>query len=144
METLNGLSARSIQYLIITKKWNSDLEFYKLEIKFLRSLLEANFNTLLNGGDKETVKRINSDLVQINEEKIQLECSLTDQIKQLELMAEDIIPEDMTIVAGNQIRLEYMVSDLFSEYKDLKREIFDLVHEASAQSKQPGQVAHLN
>src|SRR5438045_2342756 len=135
MESLNGLSARSIQYLVIAKKWSSDLDFYKLEIKFLRSLLKANFNTMLNNGNKENVKRINNDLVQIDEEKIQLECSLNDQIKQLEVMAEDIIPEDMTIVAGKQIRLEYMVSDLFSEYKDLKREIFDLIQEVSSQSK---------
>jgi hypothetical protein len=144
MESLNGLSVRSIQYLVIAKKWSSDLEFYKLEIKFLRSLLEDNFNTLLNNGDREAVKRISNDLVQIDEEKIQLECSLSDQIKQLELMAEDIIPEDMTIVAGKQIRLEYMVTNLFSEYKDLKREIFDLIQEVSSQSKQLGQVSHLN
>ena len=144
MESLNGLSVRSIQYLVIAKKWSSDLEFYKLEIKYLRSLLEANFNTLLNNGDREAVKRISNDLVQIDEEKIQLECSLSDQIKQLELMAEDIIPEDMTIVAGKQIRLEYMVTNLFSEYKDLKREIFDLIQEVSSQSKQLGQVSHLN
>ena len=144
METRNGLSARSLQYLVIAKKWSSDLEFYKLEIKFLRGLLEANFNTLLNNGDKENVKRINNDLVQIDAEKVQLECSLNDQIKHLELMAEDIIPEDMTIVAGKQIRLEYMVSDLFSEYKDLKREVFDLIQEALSQGKQLSQAAHLN
>jgi hypothetical protein len=144
MESLNGLSARSIQYLAIAKKWSSDLEFYKLEIKFLRSLLGANFITLQNNGDKETVKRINNDLVLIDGEKTQLECLLDDQIKQLELMAEDVIPEDVTTIAGKQIRLEYMVSDLFSEYKDLKREIFDLVQEVSAQGKQIGQLTCLN
>ena len=144
MESLNGLSARSIQYLVLAKKWNSDLEFYKLEIKFLRSLLEINYLTLQNSGDRDTVKRINNDLVQLDLEKRQLECSLNDQIKQLELMAEDIIPEDVTTIAGKQIRLEYMVSGLFSEYKDLKREIFDLVQEASAQGIQIGQLTCLN
>jgi len=136
METLNSLSARSLQYLVIAKKWSSDIEFYKLEIKFLRSLLGANFITLLNNGDKETVKSINDDLIRLDEEKTRLEYSLGDQIKQLELMAEDIIPEDATQVAGNQIRLEYMVAELFSEYKDLKREIFYLVQEASMRNKQ--------
>ena len=144
MESTNGLSARSIQYLVIAKKWSSDLEFYKLEIKFLRSLLGVNFIALLNNGDKETVKRINSDLIQIEKDNKKLESSLTDQIKQLELMAEDIIPEDATTIAGKQIRLEYLVTDLFSEYKDLKREIFDLVQEASAQGNHAGQLTHLN
>lgn len=141
---MNGLSARSIQYLVIARKWSSDLEFYKLEIKFLRSLLGVNFISLLNNGDKEIVKRINNDLIQVEEDNIRLECALIDQIKQLELMAEDVIPEDATTIAGKQIRLEYMVTDLFSEYKDLKREIFDLVQEASAQSIHTGQLTHLN
>lgn len=144
MESLNGLSARSIQYLVIAKKWSSDLEFYNIEIKFLRSLLGVNFITLLNNGDKEIVKRINTDLSQLDEEKAKLEYSLNDQIKQLELMAEDIIPEDVTTIAGKQIRLEYMVTNLFSEYKDIKREIFDLVQEASAQCNQGEQFTHLN
>jgi len=135
METLNSLSARSLQYLVIAKKWSSDLEFYKIEIKFLRSLLGVNFITLLNNGDRETVKNINSDLARLDEEKTQLEFALNDQIKHLELMAEDVIPEDATQVSGKQIRLEYMVADLFSEYKDLKREIFYMVQEASMQSK---------
>ena len=77
-------------------------------------------------------------------EKDQLERSLNNQIQQLELMSEDVIPEDATQVAGKQIRLEFMVTDLFSEYKDLKREIFYLVQEASAENKQLGRLAFPN
>lgn len=138
METLNSLSTRSLQYFVIAKKWSSDLEFYKIEIKFLRSLLENNYFVIQNNGEKDTLKRINNDLILLDAEKNQLEQALDEQIKQLELMSEDVIPEDATQVAGKQIRLEYMVADLFSEYKDLKREIFYLVQEALAQSKQSG------
>ncbi|MBV8390274.1 MAG: hypothetical protein JO080_10780 [Mucilaginibacter sp.] len=144
METLNSLSARSLQYLVIAKKWNADLEFYKFEIKFLRTLLENNFFTLQNNGERDTVKRINNDLLILDVEKDQLERLLNEQIQQLELMSEDIIPEDATQVAGKQIRLEYMVAELFSEYKDLKREIFYLVQQASAQNIQLGQFAFPN
>ncbi|HTK18959.1 MAG TPA: hypothetical protein VL442_05590 [Mucilaginibacter sp.] len=138
METLNSLSTRSLQYFVIAKKWSSDLEFYKIEIKFLRSLLENNYFIIQNNGEKDTLKRINNDLILLDAEKKQLEQALDEQIKQLELMSEDVIPEDATQVAGKQIRLEYMVADLFSKYKDLKREIFYLVQEASEQSKQSG------
>lgn len=144
METLNSLSARSLQYLVIAKKWSVDLEFYKFEIKFLRTLLENNYFILQNNGEKDSVKRINNDLMMLDVEKNQLERSLNDQIQQLELMSEDVIPEDATLVAGQQIRLEYMVTDLFSEYKDLKREIFYLVQEASAQNNQLGRFAFPN
>jgi len=144
METLNSLSARSLQYLVIAKKWSADLEFYKFEIKFLRALLENNYFIFQNNGEKDTVKRINNDLRMLDIEKDQLERSLNNQIQQLELMSEDVIPEDATQVAGKQIRLEYMVTDLFSEYKDLKREIFYLVQEASAENKQLGRLAFPN
>jgi hypothetical protein len=144
MEALNGLSARSLQYFVIAKKWSSDLEFYKFENKFLRSLLDQNYFIMQNNGDKENVKRIINDLSRLDVDKSQLEKSLNDQIQQLELMSEDIITEDVTTLAGKQIRLEYMVSALFSEYKYLKREIFDLIQEASSQNKQPGQFAYPN
>jgi len=144
METLNSLSARSLQYFVIAKKWSSDLEFYKIEIKFLRTLLENNYFVLQNNGEKDTVKRINNDLMLLDVEKNQLERALNEQIQQLELMAEDVIPEDVVQVAGKQIRLEYLVTDLFSEYKDLKREIFYLVQEASVQNMQLGRFAFPN
>jgi len=144
METLNSLSARSLQYFVIAKKWGSDLEFYTIEIKFIRSLLENNYFILQNNGEKDTVKRINDDLMRLDVEKNQLERALDEQIQQLELMSEDVIPEDATKVAGKQIRLEYMVTDLFSEYKDLKREIFYLVQEALAENKQLGHLAFPN
>ena len=144
MEALNSLSTRSLQYFVIAKKWSSDLEFYNIEIKFLRSLLENNYFIIQNNGEKDTLKRINKDLTLLDEEKSQLEQALDEQIKQLELMSEDVIPEDATQVAGKQIRLEYMVSDLFSEYKDLKREIFYLVQEASAGNKQLSRFAFAN
>jgi hypothetical protein len=144
METLNSLSARSLQYFVIAKKWSSDLEFYKIEIKFLRTLLENNYFVLQNNGEKDTVKRINNDLLFLDVEKNQLERALNEQIQQLELMSEDVIPEDATQIAGKQIRLEYMVIELFSEYKDLKREIFYLVQEASTQNMQLGRFAFPN
>jgi hypothetical protein len=144
MESLNSLSARSLQYFVIAKKWSSDLEFYKIEIKFLRSLLENNYIILQNNGEKDTLKRINNDLILLDVEKDQLERALDEQIQQLELMSEDVIPEDATQVAGKQIRIEYMVTELFSEYKDLKREIFYLVQEASTQNMQLGRFAFPN
>lgn len=144
MGTLNSLSARSLQYFVIAKKWSSDLEFYKIEITFLRSLLENNYYILQSNGEKDTLKRINNDLMRLDVEKVQLERALDEQIQQLELMSEDVIPEDATQVAGKQIRLEYMVTELFSEYKDLKREIFYLVQEGTVQNRQLGHFAFPN
>ncbi len=72
--------------------------------------------------------------MELDLEKNQLERSLNEQLKELVLMAEDVIPEDANHLACKQIRLEYMVNDLFAEYKELKREIFELVESVSGQA----------
>jgi len=135
METITSLSARSLQYYAIAKKWSSDLEFYKYETRFLRSLLDDCFFNTKSTSDRTKIAEINNDLLELDVDKNQLERSLIEQLKELELMAEDVIPEDVNQVAGKQIRLEYMVGSLFTDYKDLKRQIFSLVQKISGQDR---------
>jgi hypothetical protein len=144
METITSLSARSLQYYVIAKKWGSDIEFYKYETKFLRSLLDDCFFNTKSVSDRSEIAEINNELLELDVDKNQLERSLTEQLKDLELMAEDIIPEDANQVAGKQIRLEYMVGSLFSEYKELKRQIFSLVEKISGQDRAYNHLAFAN
>lgn len=39
METQTTLSARSLQYYAVTRKWASDIEFFQFETAFLENLL---------------------------------------------------------------------------------------------------------
>jgi hypothetical protein len=52
---------------------------------------------------------------------------LTNQIKQLELMAEDVIPEDAERLAATQVKLEYFMIKLTKGYRLIKNELFELV-----------------
>ena len=144
METLNSLSARSLQYYVIAKKWRSDLEFYKAEIRFLRSLLDGYFFAMTHIGEKGSVAQISSDLMKLEVDKNQLERSLDEQIKQLELMSEDVIPENAASLAGKQIGLENMVSSLLSEYKELKIKIFSLMQKVMSVNRQLGEFSFPN
>jgi len=144
METINGLSSRSLQYYAIAKKWASDIEFYKYEIKFLRSLLDDCFFNTVDKSDRVAIAEINNELMELDVEKNQLEEALERQLKELELMAEDVVPEDVTQIAGKQIRLEYMVGSLFAEYKELKRDIFSLVEEVSDKGRSYNHLAFQN
>lgn len=135
METITSLSSRSIQYFAIAKKWSSDIEFYKHEVKFLRSLVDECFFNTQNAAERKKLAEINNELMELDAEKNQLERLLNEQIKELELMAEDVIPEDANHIACKQIGLEYMVNDLFAGYKELKCEIFKLVETILGQIK---------
>jgi hypothetical protein len=130
MEGITAMSSRSLQYHVIASKWLSDLEFYKFEMGFLRTLLDNHFFNIRYKEDRANVIGLNNDLMKLEVDKNQLELALDDQIRQLELMSEDIVPEDVTSLAAKQIKLEYMVTHIFSEYKELKKQIFSLVQKA--------------
>jgi hypothetical protein len=135
MESLNSLSSRSLQYYVIARRWNADLEFIGVEAKFLRSLLDEYFFIAANKAERKTVQGINDELVRLDTAKKQLEESLHDQVRQLELMSEDVIPEDATALASKQIRLEYLVAHLFFDYKVTKKKIFALMRKALSNNR---------
>ncbi|MBS1529095.1 MAG: hypothetical protein JSU01_02205 [Bacteroidetes bacterium] len=135
MEKTDRLSARTLQYYAIAKKWSSDIEFYKHETKFLRSLLDDCFFNTTSPAERVTIAGLNNEITDLDAEKNKLEKSLNEQLKELEQMAEDLIPEDANHIACKQIRLEYLVNDLFAEYKELKRDVFTLVERISGTAK---------
>jgi hypothetical protein len=130
MESITGMSSRALQFYVISRKWRSDLEFYRFETGFLHTLLDNHFFNLLYKDDRSTVIGLNNELMRLDVDKNQLEIALDDQIRQLELMSEDIIPEDVTSLSGKQIKLEYMVTGIFTEYNELKKRIFSLVQKS--------------
>jgi len=128
METMLSISSRSLQYYVIAKRWFSDLEFFRIEARFLNLLLERNMLAHLH--DKPHLKQ----LIAVNKELKQLQELVRDdllngQITQLELMAEDVIPEDAESLAATQVNLEYFMTDVTRRFRAVKREIFDLVLE---------------
>jgi len=125
METMPSISSRSLQYYVIAKKWSSDLEFLRLETGFLRQLLdrytvrlqsEAHIRQLVGAGKalQELEGTAISDL-------------LSRQLTQLELMAEDVIPEDTEALAEVQVKPENLMGELTRRYRSAKQDIFRLV-----------------
>jgi len=134
METTNSLSSRALQYYVIARKWGSDLEFYKFETGFLRTLLDDYYFNVQHKDGRADVLELNRELMKLDADKNQLEKALDEQIRHLELMSEDVVPEDVSWLAGKQIRLEYMVTNIFSEYKELKKKIFCFLQKPGSQN----------
>ncbi|ASU31969.1 hypothetical protein [Mucilaginibacter xinganensis] len=127
METLNNMSARSLQYYVIGRQWASDLEFFRIETAFLHRLLEDYFVGLLNEMHLQQLKHAGLNLFYLEKDETELSKMLDEQIKQLELMAEDVIPENCEELAGKQAQLENRVANLMHKYRSVKKEIFELV-----------------
>ena len=138
METNTGLSSRSLQYYAIARKWASDIEFYSFELTFFQKLLDERFFTTPVPGERKQITELNSGLMIFEVDKNQLELSLANQMTYLELMLEDVVPEDVSWLAGKQVELENRVNEVFAGYKTIKKNIFALLQTTHAISAVAG------
>lgn len=130
METSKALSARSLQYYVIARQWASDLEFFTIETAFFNRLLNDYFVRLSDAAHVLKLRETGKALLKLEEDKTKASRLLDDQLKELELMAEDIIPEDTEQLAGKQIELENMLHDITLEFRSVKQQLFALVEQA--------------
>lgn len=128
METLLPVSSRSLQYYVIAERWSSDLEFFRLETDFLRQLLDRYISRLQDGEHLHKLVKAAKDLADL--QKLEVDGLLAGQLTQLELMAEDVIPEDADALASAQMKLEQFMTGLTQKFRALKQEIFQLVLDA--------------
>jgi len=135
METLTSLSARSLQYYVITNKWSSDLEFFRVECGFFHRLLDDYFVRLSDSIHIAKLKELGQKLYQLERDSNLAEKKLSKQLGQLELMAEDVIPEDAEELAGKQVELEYLMCNLTREHREVKNELFRQVEAVITDSK---------
>jgi hypothetical protein len=83
----------------------------------------------------EKFKHTGKDLLKLEEDSNKAQKLLTDQLKYIELMAEDIIPENAEELAVNQVQLEYFMNNLTREYRDVKKQMFELVESVIRENK---------
>ena len=125
MESLLPISSRSLQYYVIAKRWSSDLEFFRLESSFLHQLLDRYISRLQDEAHLQKLVKARKNLQEIEQQSV--DGLLLRQIMLLELMAEDVIPEDTDALAAVQIKLEQYMSELNRSFRAVKQKIFPLV-----------------
>jgi hypothetical protein len=127
METIIDINARSLQYYVIAKRWASDLEFFKIETGFFKRLLDDQFSRLSTQVSFDKLKQVSKKLSKLEMDESRTDTAITRQIKQIELMTEDVIPEDMDNLTMVQVQLETIMANLTTEYREIKIELFEIV-----------------
>jgi len=127
MGTTTAMSARSLQYYVIANRWASDIEFSIAETSFFYHLIDEYLIGLCEPTRVQTFKRIMSGLSKLEIDRDKANRLLTDQLKHLELMTDDIIPEDIDSLSGKQMELECLMWGLTDEYREVKCALFALV-----------------
>ena len=127
MGTSSAMSSRSLQYYVTARQWSSDLEFFKIETAFLHRLMDDYFVPLCDKTYFEKFKIAGKELLKLEKESVRTDNLLIDQLKQVELMAEEIIPENAEDLAANQVQLEALMTRLTVDYRGVKKQLFELV-----------------
>ena len=133
MQTEPTISARSLQYYVIAHRWLSDLEFFKIETSYLHRLMDDYIVRLQDDDHIQKLIAAGKSLQKL--EEMEVNNLLSDQIRKLELMAEDVIPEDSESLAAKQVQLEYFMTDLTREFRKVKQELFHLVLDVKHKDK---------
>jgi len=124
METLTTLSARSLQYYIVARRWSTELEFSRLEKAFLEALINEWLVEPSNSPHDLNLNFSMSKLQALDADFVKAETSVSEQLEKLELIAENKFPEQQETLAAEQACLEYMMLDLVHEFRDVKTELF--------------------
>jgi hypothetical protein len=135
METALSLSARSQQIYVLCRHWESDLEFFRIETAFLHRLLDDYFVQLLSPEHFEDLKRTTQKLFELEKEENSLRQQIIDHMKQVELAAERVVPEDIEKLADDQTTIESLFHKLITDYREVKKEMFAMVEKAMHRKK---------
>ncbi|HZY38371.1 MAG TPA: hypothetical protein VFE53_17055 [Mucilaginibacter sp.] len=134
MQSSASISTRSLQYYAIARHWVSDLEFFRIETAFLHKIMDDHFVPLAAGSHVKDFIETGKKLLELEKSETRLNALLDEQLIHLELMAEDVIPEDVEELEGKQVHLEKVMNNLTNEYRQVKKEMFTLVERVMHQA----------
>lgn len=120
-------SARSLQYYVIAKHWASDTMFFQIETAFLHHLLEDYAIRIFDSIHIGKLKHIGKKLFKLEKDEQHADKVLTEHLEHLELLNEDVIKDKEEELAARHVQLEYLMTDLTHDYREVKKKIFILV-----------------
>jgi hypothetical protein len=127
MENEIEISARSEADYIVTRRWLSDLEFFKVEATFLHRLQQDYFIRSDDQSTIEKLKIIGHQLLRLHEDMVSADAQLNGQLENIAAIAENEMPENVKDLTVNQLALGHLMTNLIDEYREVKKELFTLV-----------------
>lgn len=116
-------STVTLPYYKNAKGWVTDLESFKLENTFLNGILDEYFLRLSGTMAIDILKRIGKKLLKLEADSNYSDTILSEQFRNLELVKEEVIPENIVGLACKQMELEYLITNLNNEYREVKKEL---------------------
>lgn len=119
VETWISLSA-------LTRHWQSDLEFFEDELRFLHTLINKYFLWLIDEENIVKTRKLVKKLVEIETRRNLLFQKTEKHLKHLQGLIENPFSHDAHVVNIEHSALEEKIADFVKEFRSLKHEVFAL------------------
>lgn len=109
---------------VLTKHWQSDIEFYFYELKFLLKLTNTYLLWLNDDGNIGKVKKVQKDLNTLLKEHQQLEAQLQLHLKHVNALLENAFIYDEHTFKDEHFSLENSLTAYTKNLKRVKKSVF--------------------
>lgn len=109
---------------LLTEHWKSDIEFYRDESRFLRTLVDKYFIWLIEDGNIQMVQLLSNKLSKIITQKKAIYDKLNKHLNHLEELIENPFSHDSTKFRNEHSKLEDEFTVFVKNFKVIKKEIF--------------------
>ena len=129
-ETTNSQTADFLQngpwdeLYVLTKYWNSDLEFYRDDLRFLHRLIDKYFVWIVKTENLERVNKLKKELSDLKKKGKDLLAKVGKHSIQLGYLVEEPNKPDAGIVITEHEHLEEEMSQFVQSFRENRRDVF--------------------
>ncbi|HEY0669447.1 MAG TPA: hypothetical protein VGD22_14780 [Sphingobacteriaceae bacterium] len=120
----------------LNKHQLSDLLFMEEELRFLKSILNKYFSTIVNDVYLNRIPLISSELTQLGMVKSNVVKDILLHQQNLESGNNDILKKSTHFLKIESDRIEYEIRDIHKCFRNIKKEIFTIYKNSSAKCRE--------
>lgn len=133
--TVDSVENSWARLFVLAEHWQSDMQFFSDELRFLRSLVDKYFLWLIDKNHIEATKKMAAKLEKIEKSRGRLDLSVRNHLKHLTNLIENPFAHDAQSCKDEHAKLEDWFADFSKDFREVKKEIFRLTEQVMESKK---------
>lgn len=119
----------------LAKHWQSDMEFYRDELQFLRGLIDKYFIWLINDENIALIQAISGKLIKSGKQQEEISDKIQKHIQQLQELVDGALSDSTNQFRKAHAELEDDFTDFVKSFREVKRQVFATTEHVIAEEK---------
>lgn len=133
--TVDSVENSWARLFVLAEHWQSDMQFFSDELRFLRSLVDKYFLWLIDENHIEATKKMATKLGKIEKNRSRLDLSVGNHLKHLTNLIENPFAHDAQSCKDEHAKLEDWLADFSKDFREVKKGIFQLTEQVMESKK---------